>query len=109
MFCLNTNKTFTLKQANYPILAYSALSVPETAKTCIDALLPATPVTAASDARTIGKDASEERTTKILRAPSKLIKDKPVVLAPTSPNNFVTEAQSASINSRSLGNPSDSN
>ena len=47
-------------------------------------------------------------TTKILRSPSKLINAKPVKLAPTSPYNFVVEAQTASINSRSLGKPSHS-
>ena len=48
------------------------------------------PVTVANEALTIGKDASEVRTTKILRSPSKLIKANPVKLAPTSPYNFVT-------------------
>ena len=85
------------------MLEYNALSVPETAKTCTDAHLPATPVTVANEALTIGKDASEERTTKIFRSPSKLIKESPVKLAPTSPYNLVTAAQTASINSRSLG------
>ena len=64
------------------MLENKALRVPETAKTCIEATLPATPVTVANEALTIGKDTSDERTTKILRSPSKLIKAKPVKLAP---------------------------
>ena len=70
---------------NYPTLAYKALSVPETDKTFNDATFPATVVTVAKEALTINKDTSEERITKILRSPSKLIKDNPVKLAPTSP------------------------
>jgi len=66
-------------------LAYNALSVPETNKTFNEEVFPATTVTEANEALTIDKDASEVRTTKILRSPSKLIKDNPVKLAPTSP------------------------
>lgn len=90
------------------MLEKSALRVPETAKTCIDASAPATEVTAAKEALTEGKVISVVRITKTLRSASWLIKANPVLLAPTSPYNFVTLAQTVSSRSLSLGDPSHS-
>ncbi len=62
-----------------------ALSVPETAKTWIDACTPATEVTVANEALTEGKVTREVRTTNTLRSALQLINANPVKLAPTSP------------------------
>ena len=105
--CLKMNENFTLK--TYHIFAYKALSVPETAKTCMDAPLHATLVTVANEALTEAKDESEVRITKIFRSPSKLIKVNSVKLAPTSPYILETAVQTASINSRLVGKISHSN
>lgn len=67
------------------MLEKSALIVPETAKTFKDAVMPATEVTAAKEARTDGKEISDVRTTKTLCSSSKLINANPDKLAPTSP------------------------
>lgn len=70
---------------NYSIFSSNAFIVPETAKTCNVASLPATLVMDAKEDLTIFKVASEVRITAILRSISKLINAKLVKLAPTSP------------------------
>ncbi|MCL5877077.1 MAG: hypothetical protein M1540_04615 [Candidatus Bathyarchaeota archaeon] len=55
----------------------SALSVPETTKTCNATGTPATEVTAAKEARRKGKHTSETLTTATLRATSKEIRANP--------------------------------
>ena len=87
------------------MLEKSALRVPETAKTCIDASAPATEVTAAKEALTEGKVISVVRITKTLRSASWLMKANPVL---QRHHFFVTLAQTVSSRSLSLGDPSHS-